>query len=190
MNIGNMQINPITSSPFQAAQGSDRFAKMKQSFENLGSALDSGNLSDAKDALAQLEKNAPAQGGQKNNPLSAKIETLNKAVDSGDLKAAQDAYADIKKTMSQGPRGGGGRAGGASGPPPGGAHPSGGGDKASGTASSSDSNTVYDKKDANKDGTVSWKEEQDYDLKHPDEAKKAATTAKVDSDRGVIDALA
>jgi hypothetical protein len=49
--------------------------------------------------------------------------------------------------------------------------------------------------DANKDGTVSWKEEQDYYLKHPDEAKKASpaansATVKIDSDQGLIDATA
>ena len=38
---------------------------------------------------------------------------------------------------------------------------------ASGASSSSSSSTVYDKKDANKDGTVSAIEELTYDLAHP-----------------------
>jgi len=164
-------------------QGSDRFAKIKQSFNNLGSALESGNLSDAKTALTELQKNAPKQAADASNPMSQKMDTLSKAIDSGDVKAAQSAYADIKQTMSQRP------AGRASGPPAGGAPPSGGAGKTSGTGTSSSSNKTYDKMDADKDGTVSWKEEQDYAQKHPDYAK-TSSTSKIDSERGTIDALA
>ncbi len=158
--------------------------------QDLGKALESGNLSDAKEALEQLQTNAPAQAKNNSNPMSAKMEALSKAVESGDLKAAQEAYADIKKTMSQRPSGGGGRAGGAGGPPPGGGVPPSGAGKSSDTSETSDSSKVYDPKDANKDGTVSWKEEQDYNLKHPEKADKTPTTLKMDSDRGVLDALA
>jgi hypothetical protein len=154
-----MQINSLTSSPFPATGSGNPFAKIKQSFEKLGSALDSGDLSEAKKALAQLQQNAPAQAGAANNPLSKKIETLSKAVDSGDLKGAQDAYADIKKTMSRRPPAGADRAGG----PAAGAAPSGGAaDNSakilSSVSDTSSSNKAYDKKDANKDGKVSWKE--------------------------------
>jgi len=178
-----MQISSVTSGASSALQGNDKFAKIKQSFNNLGSALESGNLSDAKAALEELQKNAPKQASDPSNPMSQKMDALSKAIDSGDLKAAQDAFADIKKTMSQRP------AGRPSGPPPGGAAPSGGARKTSGTQDSSSSNKVYDKMDANKDGTVSWKEKQDYAQQHPDWTK-AGSTAKIDSDRGVIDALA
>ena len=44
--------------------------------------------------------------------------------------------------------------------------------------------------DANKDGTVSWKEEQDYLQKHPETADTDSTTSKIDSDRGLIDVVA
>jgi len=183
-----MEISAVSSRPYAAMQGSDGFAKAKQSFQNLGKALDAGNLDDAQKALAQLQSNAPAQAKKDNNPMSAKMEALNKAVESGDLKAAQVAYADIKKTMSQRPTGGGGRAGGAGGPPPGGGAPPNGAGKSSKTSESSDSSKVYDPEDTNKDGTVSWKEEQDYKLKHPEKADETSTTYKLD--RGVLDALA
>jgi len=49
--------------------------------------------------------------------------------------------------------------------------------------SSSSSNIVYDKKDANKDGKVSFKEEQDYAMKHPDDAKKSYLAAKNGPDK-------
>jgi hypothetical protein len=171
-----MQISSVTGA-LSALQGNDRFAKIKQSFDNLGSALESGNLSDAKTALAELQKNAPKKASDSSNPMSQKMEALSKAIDSGDVKAAQDAYADIKQTMSQRP------AGRPSGPPPGGAG------KTSSTEDSSSSNKVYDKMDADKNGAVSWKEEQDYLQKHPKSANTNSTT-KIDSDRGLIDALA
>jgi hypothetical protein len=185
-----MEINAASSRSYAAIQGNDGFAKAKQSFKNIGKALESGNLSDAKEALAQLQANAPAQAKNNKNPMSAKMEALNKAVESGDLAAAQGAYADIKKTMAQRPTGGGGRPGGAGGPPPGGGAPPSGAGKSSGTSETSDSNKVYDPKDTDKDGTVSWKEEQDYALNHPEQSDRTSTTFKLDIDRGVLDALA
>jgi hypothetical protein len=174
-----MNISSVSSRPHAALQGSDGFAKAKQSFQALGNALDAGNLTDAKSALAQLQANAPAQARSDKNPMSAKMEALNKAVESGDLKAAQQAYAEIKTTMSQRPMGGGQRAGGAGGPPPGGAPPGGAG-KTSAKSESSDSSKVYDPADADKDGTVSWKEKQDYKLKHPEQTDGTSTTSKLD----------
>lgn len=176
-----MQISSATGGALSALQGNDRFAKIKQSFNNLGSALESGNLSDAKTALAELQKNAPKQAGGSSNPMSQKMEALSKAIDSGDVKAAQDAYADIKQTMSQRP------AGRPSGPPPGGAPPSGGAGKASGTEDSS--SKVYDEMDANKDGTVSTQEKLAYLQKSHDSAN-TSSISNIDSDRGRIDAWA
>jgi hypothetical protein len=160
-----MEISSVSNPSYQPMNSGDPMAKMKQLFQNLGSALDSGNLSDAKNTLAQLQKNAPANSSDGNNPISAKVEKLSKAIDSGDLKAAKNAYADIKKTMSQSPTNQA-RAGG-----PGGSSPS-GSKQSSGASSSSSSKKDYDKKDLNKDGTISTEEELIYDLKHPQETKK------------------
>jgi hypothetical protein len=171
-----MDISSVTSTSYQSASDSDPMAKMKQLFQNLGSALDSGNLSDAKNALAQIQKSAPANSSDGNNPISAKVEKLSKAIDSGDLKAAQEAYADIKKTMSQGPTNQA-RAGGPGGP--GGASP--GGAKQSSGANGASSKKEYDKKDLNKDGVVSAEEEIVYDLKNPGEVKKSSTVVIKDS---------
>jgi hypothetical protein len=176
-----MEINAASSRSYEAMQGKDGVAKAKQSFQDLGQALDAGNLNDAQKALAQLQANAPAQANNANNPMSAKTEALDKAMKSGDLKAAKIAYADIKETMSQRPAGGGRRAGNAGGPPPGGGAPPRGAGKSSKTSEGSDSAKIYDRKDANKDGTVSWKEEQDYDLKHPEKADGTSTTYKLDT---------
>ena len=105
-----MQITSLSSAFFQPAGGTQAISKMRQSFKELGSALESGDLSSAKDVLAQMKKNAPARGGG-DNPMSQKMDALSKAVESGDVKAAQQAYADIKKTMAQAPGAGGAMAG-------------------------------------------------------------------------------
>ena len=185
-----MQVNSLGRASFRPAGGVKPFAKLKQSFEKIGSALDSGNLTDAKQALTQLQKDVPPQAGNGDNPLSAKMQTLSKAVDAGDLKAAQAAYADIKKTISQGPPAGGRPAGMPGGGPPSGGSPAGGAGKSSGAGSSSSSNKTYDKKDTNKDGTVSAMEELAYDLKNPGDAAKTSTTAKINSNGGSIDITA
>ena len=164
-----MDISSVTSTSYQSVSGSDPMAKMKQLFQSLGSALDSGNLSDAKNALTQLQKNAPANSSDGNNPISAKVEKLSKAIESGDLKAAKDAYADIKKTMSQGP------------PNQARAGASPGGSKQSSGANGTSSKKEYDKKDLNEDGVVSAEEEIVYDLKNPGEVKKSSTVVKKDS---------
>jgi len=177
-----MQIAPITNRSAPPLPGSDAFAKARQAFQSLGSALESGNLTDAKAALAQLQKNAPAQTNKSPDSLAQKMEALGKAVNSGDLKAAQDAYADVKKTAPQAAPRAGGRARGAGGPPPGGPPPSG-----APVGGTPNSNKVYDKKDTNKDGKVSWQEEQDYYSKHPEEPKPVSSTTKSESRKKLID---
>ncbi len=154
-----MSISGISSSvsSYQTNQVNP-FTKIKQDFESLGSALKSGSLDDAKKAYAQLQKDAPTQSGKGTNPMSSDIDSLGKALDSGDLKAAQEAYAKIQEKISQrppagGPKGGPGRAKNAS-------------------ASKADSKT-YDKKDINKDGTVSYEEEMVYSLNHPEDVNES-----------------
>jgi hypothetical protein len=153
-----MSISGISSSvsSFQTNQANP-FTRIKQDFESLGKALESGNLEDAKKAYAQLQKDAPTQDGKGANPMSADIDSLGKALESGDLKAAQEAYAKIQEKIAQGPPAGG----------PGGAK------KASASKAGSQSdNKVYDKKDINKDGTVSYEEEMAYTLQHPEDMNK------------------
>ena len=183
-----MQITSISNASFQPAGGTQAISKMKQSFEELGSALESGDLSSAKDLLAQLNKNAPA-GGSGDNPMSQKMDALSKAVESGDVKAAQQAYADIKKTMAQGP-GGGGAPGGSQGAARGGQRPGGtppaGGQKPSGASGSSASSSTasssktYEAADTNKDGKVSAMEEIAYSLKNPEKSQESSTSSSID----------
>jgi hypothetical protein len=154
-----MSISGISSSvsSFQTNQANP-FTKIKKDFDSLGSALKSGSLDDAKKAYAQLQKDTPTQGGKGTNPMSEDIDNLGKALDSGDLKAAQEAYTKIQDKISQGPPAGGPKGG------PGGAK--------NASASKADSKT-YDKKDINKDGTVSAQEELLYELSHLGDTDKS-----------------
>lgn len=173
-----MQVNAIHSASYQSVGNTEPLNKVKQLFLQLGSALASGDVSAAKQAFTELQKYAPSPTEIHNNPIGEKLATVGKALDSGDLKAAQSALSAIK-TMAAHATTGGGKARGAGGPPPGG----GSGKAANVSSSSSSSSKVYDPKDANKDGTVSWKEAQDYELKHPE-------AAALEKDVSLLDALA
>jgi hypothetical protein len=98
--IAQQMMQGQTTSQTQGASNSDPMAQMKANFDDLGSALKSGNISDAKAAFAKLQQNAPSQGSQ-----PSEIESLSKALDSGNLKGAQAAYSSIQDKMSQGPQG-------------------------------------------------------------------------------------
>lgn len=144
----------------------DRFARVKNDFESLGNALKSGNLDKAKEAFAQLQKDAPT-GSKRPNPMKDDMDNLAKALESGDLTAAQDAYNNIQTKLSQGRRQGGS---GGIGAVEGG---TGSANKASGANTTSQATSlIYDKMDTNQDGTVSTAEELAYDLKHPGETNQ------------------
>lgn len=172
-----MQISATSSASYQPVANTEPLSKTKRLFLQLGSALASGDVAAARQAFVELQKYVPSAAAFRNDPIGEKMATVGKALDSGDLKAAQAAYNDVKTMAAQAPAGGG-KVQGVGGPPPGG-----GGKAASAGSSSSSTTKVYDPKDANKDGTVSWKEEQDYNLKHPE-------AVKADSESGKLDALA
>lgn len=164
--MGISAVSATSTSLFQSGQ-TDPFAQFKNNFDSLGSALKSGNLEDARKAYAQLQKNAPSKKGNTDDPMSADMESLGNALESGDLDSAQEIYDNIQSKMAQAPPPGG--SGNMKGQQTGGTT-----DtvdlSSSGTDTSSQSGSaIYDKKDTNKDGTVSAQEEFEYKLKHPTE---------------------
>jgi len=114
-----MQIDNQSNKTTQVQPRIDaNFAKGRQAFKNLDSAMSSGNLADAKKALTDLSNLAPkSAASDPNNPMKSKMDALTSAVNSGDLSGAKSAFADIKSAMSQRPPGA--PAGAPSGPPPG-----------------------------------------------------------------------
>jgi soluble cytochrome b562 len=150
-----------------------KMAQMKSQFDQLGKALDSGDLTAAKQAYSAIQQNAP-QGVGDQGPMAqmkSKIDQLGQALDSGDLSAAKKAYSAIQQSAPQGmPKGA----------PPmgGGAPPSAGGTKSASGANSSGSSTSTDPMDLNGDGTVSAAERLIYSFRHPDLTKKDSEGTK------------
>ena len=149
--------------------GNSPLGKAQRDFQNLGNALQSGNLSDAQAAFAQWKTDSPpVKDGD--DSLSSKIDSLGKALDSGELDSAREAYSQIQQeappsSSGSGPQGG-------SGSKPAGERP-----KAGGPGGGSQSSKTYDKKDLNKDGTVSAVEETLYDLQHPVQVQTDSQTS-------------
>lgn len=158
-----MSITGISSvlSGLQASRSSS--SVIKKDFEDLGNALQSGDVSKAKEVFAKLQKDLPSQGSGGGNPLASDLEKLGKALTSGDLETARDIFSNIEARMSQGP--GAGESGNKAQGRADAYIPSGSGDTGS---------AVYDVRDTNHDGVVSAIEEYEYALTHADEADKTS----------------
>ena len=177
-----MSISAVSTTAQQQTSPSSSVAQIKQDFQNIGNALQAGNLDDAKKAYAQLQKDAPTQNANSNNPINADIKSLGKALNSGDIKAAQEAYTKIQTNMAQGQQSSTGNTSNSK---------NGGNTK---VVTSSSNGKVYNKMDANKDGVVTNLEKEQYYMKHPGTQPPDATTDNVASTNNktgtVIDKLA
>jgi Ca2+-binding EF-hand superfamily protein len=114
--------------------------------------------------------------GLKNEGISAT--DAERIFDSIDTKGTgKISQADIESSMK---KMGGTPPGGSGGKPPSGAHESTGSKGSSQTSSTK----VYDKKDTDEDGTVSFQEEVAYDAVHPEEITKSQDTDTTSKIRG------
>jgi soluble cytochrome b562 len=168
-----MSISAVSGSTSTYQPDQSKMEQMKKSFDELGSALKSGNLEDAKKAFADLKKNAPSQGAGGNDPMSKDLDAVQKALDSGDVKGAQEAFSKIQEKMSQGPPAGG--------KPQGNQKDtvslSSAAKDAAQNGSSSSSSTSYDKMDANEDGTVTAQERLEYQMSHAKESDSSTSNS-------------
>jgi hypothetical protein len=108
-----MSISGISAStdPYQAyqANGQNNLKKFRQDFQDLASALQSGDLSAAQKTFADLQQLLPnpsagnqtstGQPGNGQNPFAADFSALDQALKSGDLSKAQDAFAKMQQDM-------------------------------------------------------------------------------------------
>lgn len=87
---------------------SQKFRQVKDDFQQLGQALQSGDLNMAKQAFAALQQfmpnlssASPSQKGQQGsqNPLLADLSAVGKALQSGDLAAAKSAFAKLRQNV-------------------------------------------------------------------------------------------
>ncbi len=93
-----MSVSGISSSGSNPPNWQSSFNKVKTDFQSLAQALQSGNLTDAQQAFATLQKDLPAKAQQAaasdpNSPLN----TLGQALQSGDLSAAQTAFTALQQ---------------------------------------------------------------------------------------------
>src|ERR1035438_4742169 len=105
MSISGIQGN--TFNPYQFATSNSR-----QQFQQLGQALQSGNLSAAQSDFASLQQGFSQSAAASNanstsaaNPLSQAFNQLASDLQSGNLSAAQKDYSDRKSTRRVGKEG-------------------------------------------------------------------------------------
>jgi len=92
-----------TADLFQTTQptGSSFFSN----FQDLTSALQSGDLAQAQQAYNALTQNAP--GAMANSPIATAMNNLGAALQSGNLQGAQQALSQVQQAMQQGMEAGG-----------------------------------------------------------------------------------
>lgn len=104
-----MSIEAISSSGgAYAATGlqPSQFKQIKQDFNDLATALQSGDLSGAQQAFASLQQDSPQLARGLNNatdPMGKALGNLASALKSGDLSGAQKAFAALQQ-VAQGVR--------------------------------------------------------------------------------------
>ncbi len=108
-----MSISGISAStdPYEAyqANGQNNLTQFRQDFQDLASALQSGDLSGAQKVFTTLQQLLPnpsagnqtstGQQGNGQNPFAADFSALDQALKSGNLKNAQDAFAKLQQDM-------------------------------------------------------------------------------------------
>jgi hypothetical protein len=85
-------INNLSSGPLYQADGATTYQQRRQSFEALAQALQSNDLTAAKQAYTALAQTIPSGAGQPNNPFAQ----IGQALQSNDLPAAQNAFAALQ----------------------------------------------------------------------------------------------
>ena len=87
-------ISSASANPFYAAQNS-----AQQSFSQLVSAIQSGNLSAAQSAFSSFTQGAAGQIDP-NSPFAQAINQIGQDLQSGNIDAAQQALTSLKQTAS------------------------------------------------------------------------------------------
>lgn len=110
-----MSISALSSdliSDLSQQQWQNPFRQIKQDFNQLASALQSGNLSDAQSAYASIQQLLQAQQNSSNsntsstgsNTLQTDFAALGQALQSGDLTQAQSAFSQLQSDFQAGRR--------------------------------------------------------------------------------------
>jgi hypothetical protein len=96
--MSSLSVSSITTNPYQAA--SQGLGTGQSQLQQLGLALQSGNLAAAQQAFSALPQNA-AQGGTSSTGGStsnqSSLAALGQALQSGNLAAAQQAFSQVQQ---------------------------------------------------------------------------------------------
>jgi len=98
-----MSIGAVSSSTPSIQPNSQQDA-MRQNFQALTQALQSGNLTAAQQAYATLTQNMPSQASgdssnDQTNPFQQALASIGSALQSGDISGAQTAMQNLTETM-------------------------------------------------------------------------------------------
>lgn len=92
-----MSISGVSSSSAYSYQ--EPMYKIKSDFKELGTALSSGNLSDAQKVYGTLQTDSTSQSSDGNNPVANDLASLGSALQSGSLADARQSYAQMQKHL-------------------------------------------------------------------------------------------
>ncbi len=105
-----MSVSGVSNTSFyQTNSAQTNFQQIRDSFQQLGQALQSGDLTAAQQAFAALQQLMPnlsagsqtqtGQQGSGQNQFATDLSALSQALQSGDLTKAQDAFAKLQQDM-------------------------------------------------------------------------------------------
>jgi hypothetical protein len=92
-------ISGLTTNPVQPSNAQTNF---RQTFNQLVSALNSGNLSGAQQAfsaLGQLQNSGQSPSPSPNSPLANALNQIGQALQNGDITGAQQALASLQQAQ-------------------------------------------------------------------------------------------
>lgn len=95
-----MSVSAITSNSSSSAQETLQLAQ--QEFQQIGQALQAGNLSAAQSDFVTLQSTVAKAGSsatQSSSPIQQEFSQLSDDLQSGNLSAAQQAYTQIQQTL-------------------------------------------------------------------------------------------
>jgi hypothetical protein len=102
---GAMSVSAISSSlqTYQNTVLKNNLQQFQQEFQQLGSDLQSGNVSGAESDLSALQQSVPGFSGSSsgNNPISQAFNQLSQQLQSGNLTGAQQDYANLKQNFDE-----------------------------------------------------------------------------------------
>jgi len=111
-----MTISEISSNTnaYQTSSTQNNFKQIQSDFQQLGQALQSGDLKSAQQVFSALQKLLPGSSGnqapsvQQNssqNTITDDMNALDQTLKSGDLSKAQDAFAKLQQDMQAAQKG-------------------------------------------------------------------------------------